>query len=119
MLNLATRAKIFICTEPTDMRKSFDGLAAMVTGRLAADPLSGHLFVFINKRGDRVKILYWDRDGLALWYKRLESGTFCIPQAKADDALRIELSSAQLAMLLEGIEPIATRRRRRYARNDK
>ena len=71
MLNLAT-AKVFLCVEPTDMRKSFDTLAALVHEALQLDPLSGHLFVFRSKRADRVKILYWDAHGYAIWYKKLE-----------------------------------------------
>lgn len=85
------------------MRRSFDGLSGMVKSCLGEDPLSGALFVFRNRRRDRLKILYWDGDGYALWYKRLERGTFTLPVEKAS---RICLSSAQLAMLLEGIIPL-------------
>ena len=81
MLSLPLPVRIFLCTQPADMRKSFDGLAQMVREFLGTDPLSGHLFVFRSKRGDRLKLLYWDRDGLAIWYKRLEEGTFRFPAA--------------------------------------
>jgi transposase len=91
---------------------SFDGLFALASS-LDLDPLSGHLFVFINKRRDRIKILYWDRDGLAVWAKRLEKGTFPIPDATAD---RVEMSAADLAALLAGIDLNSARRRPRYAR---
>lgn len=69
MLSLPLPVRILVCTKPADMRRSFDGLAALVREHLGADPLSGHLFVFRNKRGDRVKLLYWDEDGYAIWYK--------------------------------------------------
>ena len=76
MFGLSAAVRVYLAKEPADMRKSFDGLAALVAGALELDPLSGHLFVFINKRRDRIEILYWDRDGLAVWAKRLESGTY-------------------------------------------
>jgi transposase len=80
---------------------------------MALDPLSGHLFVFVNKRRDRIKILYWDRDGLAVWAKRLERGTFRLPAAGAD---RVEMTTAELAALLAGIDLNTARRRARYSR---
>jgi transposase len=95
------------------MRKSFDGMAALASGSLALNPLSGHLFVFVNKRRDRIKILYWDRDGLAVWAKRLERGTFRIPAAASD---RVEMTTAELAALLAGIDLNTVRRRVRYSR---
>jgi len=98
------------------MRRSFDGLARMAVEVVAEDPLSGHLFVFGNKRGDRVKILYWNRDGYALWYKRLEAGVFRFPHGAGE---RVELSAAELAMLLEGIELRGARRLKRYRRGAK
>src|SRR5580692_1316660 len=76
MIMLPSAVRIFLCTRPTDMRKSFDGLFGMVREFLGQDPLSGHLFLFLNRRRDRAKILLWDRDGLVIWYKRLEAGTF-------------------------------------------
>ena len=117
MLSLPSAVRIFLCLRPTDMRRSFDGLAAMVRQVLGADPLSGHLFVFISRRADRVKILYWDRDGLALWAKRLEQGTFRPPTAQGAS---VALSAAELALLLGGIELAgATRRKRFQMANDK
>lgn len=117
MLSLPGAVRIFLCLRPTDMRKSFDGLAAMVRQVLEADPLSGHLFVFIGRRADRMKILYWDRDGLALWAKRLERGTFRLPTAEGES---LALSAAELALLLEGIELAGATRRKRFRRaNDK
>jgi transposase len=113
MFGLSAAVHVYIATRPADMRKSFDGLAALVSGSLALDPLSGHLFVFINKRRDRIKILYWDRDGLAVWAKRLERGTFRLPVAGAD---RVEMTTAELAALLAGIDLNTARRRIRYRR---
>ena len=79
MLSLSELVRIYVCMTPTDMRKSFDSLAAVVREGLGYDPLSGHLFVFRSRRGDRVKLLWWDRDGLTLYYRRLEKGTFRFP----------------------------------------
>ena len=113
MFGLSAAVRVYLAKDPADMRKSFDGLSALVAGPLELDPLSGHLFVFLNKRRDRIKILYWDRDGLAVWAKRLENGTFRIPQATAG---RIEMTTADLAALLAGIDLDTARRRRRYTR---
>ena len=115
MLSLPLPVRIFLCTEPADMRRSFDGLAQMVREFLRADPLSGHLFVFRSKRGDRVKLLYWDTDGLAIWYKRLEQGTFRFP-APAGASHGVEIRAADLAMLLDGVDLESVRRRKRYRR---
>ena len=82
MLSLPELVRIYVCTQPTDMRKSFDSLAAVVRDWLGYDPLSGHLFVFRSRRGDRVKLLWWDRDGLTLYYRRLEEGTFRFPDGQ-------------------------------------
>lgn len=93
--------QIWIVAGITDMRRGFDGLAALVQTQLQADPFSGHLFVFRGRRGDRIKILWWDGDGLCLFAKRLEDGHFVWPQASSG---RCELTAAQLSMLLEGID---------------
>jgi transposase len=111
MFGLSAAVRVYLATKPADMRKSFDGLFALASGP-APDPLSGHLFVFVNKRRDRIKILYWDRDGLAVWAKRLERGTFRIPAAGAD---RVEMTAAELAALLAGIDLNTARRRPRYS----
>ena len=115
MLNLPLPVRIFLCTRNADMRKSFDGLAQMVREFLSANPLSGHLFVFRNKRGDRVKLLYWDSDGLAIWYKRLEEGTFRFPAPTGKDE-GVEIRAADLTMLLDGVDPSSVKRQRRYRR---
>jgi transposase len=113
MFGLSAAVRVYFATEAADMRKSFDGLAALASDRLALDPLSGHLFVFLNKRRDRVKILYWDRDGMAVWAKRLERGTFRLPAATSG---RVEMTTAELAALLAGIDLGTARRRVRYSR---
>jgi transposase len=120
MLSLSLPGRVFLCTLPTDMRKSFDSLGGLVQQYLDQDPLSGDLFVFRSKRGDRVKLLYWDQDGLAIWYKRLEEGTFVLPAANDKRARAGEhglvLRPAELAMLLDGIDLASVKRQRRYQR---
>ena len=106
---------MFLCLTPADMRKSFDGLSELVRSGLGGDPLSGHLFVFRNKRCDRLKLLYWDADGLAVWAKRLERGTFQFPAA-ASSAASVEVTSTELALILGGIDLTTARRRVRYRR---
>src|SRR3954447_25932258 len=113
MFGLSAAVRVYLAKEPADMRKSFDGLSALVAGSLAPDPLSGHLFVFINRRRDRIKVLYWDRDGLAVWAKRLERGTFRLPAAGAES---VEMTTAELAALLASIDLNTARRRVRYSR---
>ena len=116
MLSLPPSVRVFLCVRPADMRRSFDSLAAMVEEIVQQDPLSGHLFVFRNKRSDCVKILYWDRDGYAIWYKRLEQGVFHFPSGE-DGAL--EIGSTQLAVLLGGIDLQDAKQRRRYSLNNR
>jgi transposase len=115
VLSLPASVRIFLCLEVADMRRGFDGLAAMVTELLQDDPLSGHLFVFRNRRRDRVKILYWDRDGYALWYKRLEKGTFKFPSVTSRRSQRVEVKASDLMMLLDGVDLRSVRREKRYA----
>jgi transposase len=117
MLSLPANVRIYLCTTPTDMRKSFDGLHTLVRQVFQLDPLDGHLFLFVNRRGDRVKILWWDRDGLALYYKRLEAGTYRLPVVPKDaDAEGVEIDATQLAMLLNGVDVRSATRRKRYSR---
>jgi transposase len=97
------------------MRKSFDGLSGIVRSAFDADPLDGSLFLFINRRRDRLKILYWDRDGLALWYKRLEAGTFEVLACHNDQG-HVEIDATQLAMILNGVSLNSAKRRKRYAK---
>ena len=111
MLSLPPSVRIFLCTQPTDMRRSFDGLAALTGEVLKQEVFSGHLFVFFNRRRDRTKILYWDRTGLAVWAKRLERGVFTLPTA-CDPS--VALSAAELGLILEGINLNGAKRQRRY-----
>ena len=113
MLTWPPTVRIFVSTQPADMRRSFDALAMMAREGMGQDPLSGHLFVFFSRRGDRVKILFWDRSGFCLWYKRLEEGVFRLPQSLADTANpKVEL--ADLSLILEGIDLSGAQRRKRY-----
>ena len=113
MLNLSLPVDVYLCIIPADMRRSFDGLLRMAEEHIEQDPLCGGLFVFINKRRDRVKLLYFDTDGPAIWYKRLEQGTFQLP-AVDDGTQGVTLSATELAMLLGGIDLRGVRRRKRY-----
>jgi transposase len=112
VLSLPSALRIFLAASPADMRKGFDGLSLLVREVIAEDPLSGHLFVFRNRRRDRVKVLYWDRDGFALWYKRLEKGTFRFPEAEGG---RVEVTPAEMAAVLEGIDLSRARLLPRFA----
>jgi transposase len=111
MLSFPAAIKVYLCTVPCDMRRSFDGLSMLAEHVIGCNPYSGHLLVFSNRRSDRVKILYWDRDGWAIWYKRLEVGTFEFPFAATG---RKEIAAWELAVLLEGIDLSQGKRRKRY-----
>ena len=114
----AAPARIWLATGPADMRCGFDRLAELAASVTGQDPFSGHLFLFRSRGGDRLKVLYWDRDGLALWYKRLEEGTFKLPRVEAG-ATSIELRPSELAMLLDGIDLRSVKRVKRYRRDEK
>jgi transposase len=115
MISLPYPVRVFLHTPATDLRKGFDALSGLVTTAFSQDPTSGHLFLFVNRRRDRLKILYWDRDGLAIWYKRLETGSFQVPEAPRD-AVSIEMTPTQLALILSGIDLRSARQRKRYRR---
>ena len=115
MLSLPPTVRIWLSTRPADLRKSFDGLAALVRDGLRGDPLSGDIFVFRNKSADRIKLLIWEEDGYAIWYKRLEKGSDRFPAA-ADGAEQVEVRAADLVMLLAGVDLASVRRSRRYHR---
>jgi transposase len=107
MLMLSPTSRVHVCKVATDMRRSFEGLSFMVREVLREDPLSGHLFLFLNRDRTKVKLLWWDRSGYAIWYKELQAGTFTNPE-------KAVLSSAELVCLLEGIEIEGIRRKKRF-----
>lgn len=106
---------VYLCTAPTDMRKGFDSLAALVKEHLQGDPLSGDLYLFISRGRDRIKALLWQPDGFALWYKRLEAGTYRLPACPPGQTT-VTLKASELAMLLDGIDLKSVRRMPRYHR---
>lgn len=114
-LDSASATRIWLAIQPADMRCSFDRLAELAAVVTGEDPLSGHLFLFRSRGGDRLKILYWDRDGYALWYKRLEEGTFKLPRLDGQRT-SVELKASELAMLLDGIDLKSVKRSRRFRR---
>lgn len=113
MISVAATSRIFVFTQPTDMRKSFNGLSGIVAEHFAVELLSGHLFVFFNRRCDCIKVLAWDRDGLAIWYKRLECGTFELTPL-ASEGTSLEIDHVKLSMLLSGIDLASAKRRKRF-----
>ena len=113
MLNFPPGIQVFMALDPVDMRKSFDGLSAAVQTVFARDVLDGHLFLFLNRRRDRIKILWWDRDGLAIWMKRLEAGSYELPR-HASESQHLRLEATQLALLLNGVQLASVKQRRRY-----
>lgn len=115
MLSLPPTVRIYLAAQPADLRKSFDSLAALVRDGLRGDPLSGDLFVFRNKSADRIKLLIWEEDGYAIWYKRLERGSFRFPVA-AEGCAHVEIRAADLVMLLAGVDLASVKRTKRYHR---
>jgi transposase len=115
MLTLPSSVKIFIYTQPADMRSGFNRLSMFAESFMLKDPFSGHLFVFFNKTGDKCKILFWDRTGFIIWYKQLQEGTFeKLPCENSKTSIEVDI--AKLTWVLEGIDLFKTRRRRRYER---
>lgn len=115
-LDQGVTVRIYLCVQPADMRRGFDTLAAAVKEFLRHDPFSGNLFLFVSRGKDRMKILYWEKDGFCLWYKRLEEGAFKLPSIK-DDRASVELKASELAMLLEGIDLKSIRHSKRFSRS--
>jgi len=117
MIHLPASVRVYLCLTPCDMRKSFDSLHTLVREHLELDAFAGHLFVFASRRKDRVKILYWDRDGFAIWSKRLEEGTYEVPFDDAVEERRREITAQELGALLSGIDLEQAPRRKRYRRS--
>ena len=116
MIHLPASVRVYLCLSPCDMRRSFDGLYALVRDHLQLDAFAGHLYLFANRRKDRLKILYWDRSGFAIWAKRLEAGVFAIPCGEPDSR-RLEITVEELGALLSGIDLDQATRRKRYRRS--
>lgn len=116
MLTLPSSVRIYVAAEPVDLRRGFDGLAATTRSVIGQDPLSGHVFVFINRRRNRVKLLVWDRTGYMLLYKRLERGTFKLPTEPAPGQRHVEMDSGELGLMLEGLDLRGAHRRKRWYR---
>ena len=117
MIHLPASVRVYLCLTACDMRKSFDSLHALVRDHLELEAYAGHLFVFASRRRDRVKILYWDRDGFAIWSKRLEMGTYAAPFAREAGEKRREITAQELGALLSGIDLDRAERRKRYQRS--
>jgi transposase len=113
MLTLPPSVRIYLATEPVDLRRGHDGLFAIVRNQWNLDPFAGHLYVFVGRRGNRIKILFWDRGGFVLYYKRLERHRFCLPRVTCG-ASSITLDATQLGMLLDGIDLEHVRRARHW-----
>lgn len=115
MLTLPAAVRIYVATEPVDMRRSFHGLAATVRGQLQMDPASGHLFVFVNRRANLLKAIFWDRTGYAILAKRLSQGTFHFPVDVPEGARHVTINGGQLGLMLEGLDLRGARQRKRYS----
>ncbi len=113
MLTLPPSVRVYVASEPVDMRKSFDGLSSATREVLGHDPMSGYLFVFFNRRSDITKVLFWDRSGWCVIAKRLERGRFTFPRAR-EGMRSVEMEAAELSLLLEGIDLSGARRRARW-----
>ena len=114
MLSLSSTQRYFLYARPTDMRKGFSGLSGLVRRHIGHPLMGGDVFIFVNRRRDRIKLLMWDATGFALYYKQLEQGTFELPDSGRGQS--VELGWAELGMLLEGIEIKSAKRRKRYAK---
>jgi transposase len=119
MLTLPPSVKIYVSVEPVDARKSYDGLSALVESHFGHDLRAGYLYAFINRRGHQIQLLFWDRNGICIVKKRLESGTFKLVRRADGEATHVEIDAAELALMLEGIELNDAKRRKRFRPDDK
>ena len=117
MFSLTSSFRYYLYREPTDMRKSFDGLSGLVQGQLHRNPISGEVFIFVNRRRNKIKLLHWEQGGFILYYKRLESGTFELPRF-IGDAVSCQMSLPMLMLMVEGISIEKSKQRRRYFTNN-
>ena len=117
MFTLSAAVRIYVAAAPCDLRRGFDGLSALTRSVIGADPLSGHLFVFLNKRRDRIKMLAWDRTGYVVVYKRLERGTFRVPVAPRAGQQHVDVDAGELLLMLEGLDLRHARRQPRWYRS--
>ena len=116
MLTLPCSVRIYVAAEPVDLRRGFDGLAAAARQLIGADPMSGHVFVFLNRRRNRIKLLVWDRTGFLQVYKRLERGTFTLSTEPRIGQRHVEMDAGELGLMLEGLDLRGARRRKRWYR---
>jgi transposase len=114
VIGISFSPRIFLCTQDTDMRKSFDSLRGVIRGAMHLDPLSGSIFIFKNKRGDRIKCVYWDETGFAMWYKVLQRGTFQFPNLQSYSSAGLEIDASTLRLILDGIDLSSIRHRPRF-----
>ena len=115
MINGIYNTRLFLCTQPTDMRKGFNALTGTVRDTLKLDPLTGSLFIFKNKSGDKIKILYFDTDGFAIWYKQLANGSFKFPETNNNNFTGLEIDISTLRNILDGIDLTSVRKRKRFS----
>jgi transposase len=116
MLNFSHQTRVFLCTQPVDLRKSFRGLCLLAESLLKQDPAGGHWFVFLNRRATRLKLLGWDGRGFWIWYMQLQAGTFQSPAAPGDNLSHLEIDVTQLSLIINGIDLRSAQRRMRYHR---
>lgn len=117
MLTLPSSVRIYVAAEPVDLRRGFDGLAATTRSLMGKNPMNGHVFVFVNRRKNRMKLLVWDRTGWLLVYKRLERGTFELPKEPETGSRHVEVDAGELGLMLEGLDLRGARRRKRWYRS--
>lgn len=117
MLMLPPSVRIYVSTEPVDARTGFNGLSARIDSQFGHNPIDGHIYVFLNRRGDHIQMIFWDRNGYAIIKKRLEAGTFRLAFSPSGEVTHVETNAAELVLMLEGIELANSKRRKRFHLN--